>query len=146
MTTKEQLQRLNLARRLRANGVPLEIDPDDDNAGLRMRQIGADPENCAFDLGDGRPGYRVNMSMTITKGGFTIAGIVLVLLWTDCGLSLIDDPLESGARYGHYWFPGNDTLWFERTAVINHFVNPQRQFRRGKTIEGLLLWVGSEPI
>src|SRR5713226_1846876 len=146
MTTKERQQRLILARRLRANGVPLEIDGEEEAAGLRRHQIGADPENCAFDLRNGGTGYMVNVSLTITQRAFALAGIALELLWTDCGLSLIDDPLESGARYGHYWFPGNDTLAFERRAVINHRVDVRRLPRRGTTIEGLLLWVGLEPI
>ncbi len=146
MTTKERLQRLNLTRRLFANGVPFEIDPEEEDTGLLMHQIGADLENCAFDLRDGGSGYIVNMTLTITHGAFAIAGIALELPWTDCGLSLVEDPLESGARYNHYWFPGNNTLAFERNAVINHFVNVRRLLRRGTTIEGLLLWVGSEPI
>lgn len=86
------------------------------------------------------------MSLYITHNGFAIADIFLKLPWTDDGLSLIDDPLVSGARYGQYRFPCDDPLAFERGAVINHFVNVQQQLRRGKTIEGLLLWVGSEPI
>ncbi len=146
MTTKERLQRLNLARRMLAVGVPLNIDRDDENTGLLMRQIGAVTESGAFDLKDGRTGYMVHMSITITQGVFAIAGIALELPWTDCGISLIDDPRESGARYNRYWFPGNDTLAFERRAVINHFVNVRRLRRRGTTIEGLLLLVGSEPI
>jgi hypothetical protein len=68
------------------------------------------------------------------------------LPWEDRGVSLIEDPVRSQARYGSYWFPGNDSLAFERTAVINHAVNMGRLLRRGKTIEGLLLWVGSERI
>jgi hypothetical protein len=144
MTTKEQLQRQNRARRLLANGVPLQIHRDDEDAGLLMRQIGALPESCAFDLKDGRSGYVVNTTITVTQEVFTIAGITLELPWTDPELLLIEDPIKSGARYNHYWFPGNDTLAFERVAVINHFV--RRLFRRRKTIEGLLLLVGSEPI
>jgi hypothetical protein len=58
---------------------------------------------------------------------------------------LIDDPLTSGARYNYYWFPCTD-LAFERGAVINHCVDVQRLLRRGRTFDGLLLWVGSEPI
>ncbi len=144
--TKERLQRLNRARRLRANGVPLQIDRDDEDAGLLMRQMGALTDSCAFDLKDGRSGYIVNIRITITHGAFTIADIALELPWTDRGLLLLEDPLENEARYGRYWFPGINTLAFERTEVINHAVNSRRLFRRGKTIEGLLLWVGSEPI
>lgn len=88
----------------------------------------------------------VNMSITITQSELAIAGIFLGLPWMDHGLSLIEDPLVTGARYDSYWFPGADTLAFEREAAINHVVNVQRLLRRGKTMEGLLLWVGSEPI
>src|SRR6266852_1582305 len=146
MTTQKRLQRLNRARRLLANGVPLNIDRHDENAGLLMRQIGAVAESRAFDLKDGRSGYIVNIRITITQGAFAVAGFALELPWADGGLLLVEDPLESGARYNNYWFPGNDTLAFDRTAVINHFANVRRLLRRGKTIEGLLLWVGSEPI
>lgn len=40
MTKKERLQRVILARRLLAHGVPLTIDQDEQDFGLRMRQIG----------------------------------------------------------------------------------------------------------
>lgn len=143
---KAPLQRLNLARRMLANGVPLHIDRNDENVGLLIHQIGAEMESCAFDLKCEGSGYMVNMRITITQEAFAIADIFLKLPWTDNGLSLIADPLVSGARYESYWFPGNNTLAFEREAVINHFVNVQRRLPRGKTIEGLLLWVGSEPI
>ncbi len=143
---KRRLQRLKLARRLRAVGVPLEIDGEEERAGLLIRQIGPNLENCAFDLRDGRAGYIDNISIAIRNGGSAIARIALELPWADCGLSLIDDPLNSSARYNHYWFPGNATLAFDREAVINHFVNVHRLHRRGTPIEGLLLFVGSQPI
>ena len=145
MPNREQLQRLNRARRLRANGVPLKIVRDDEHAGLLMRQVGAETESRAFDLKDGRTGYIVPIRITITQSVFTIADIALELPWADHGLSLIDDPLTSGARYNYYWFPCTD-LAFERGAVINHCVDVQRLLRRGRTFDGLLLWVGSEPI
>ena len=146
MTKKERLKRVILARRLLAHGAPLTIDQDEQDFGLRTRQIGGEIDSSAFDLIGGRPGYMVNMSITITQSGFAIAGILLGLPWTDHGLSLIEDPLVSAARYDCYWFPGEATLAFEREAVINHFVNVRRLLRRGETMEGLLLWVGSEPI
>jgi hypothetical protein len=146
MTMKERLQRLTRAQRLLANGVPLKIDRDDENAGLLMRQIGGVTESYAFDLKGGRSGYILSLRIVITQVLFTIAEITLELPWTNHGLSLIDDPRTSGVRYDQYWFPHNRTLAFERGAVINHFVNVQRPLRRGKTLEGLLLCVGSESI
>jgi hypothetical protein len=146
MTNKERLQIKSRARRLLYNGVPLKIDRDDEDAALLMRQVGGETESYALDLKHGQSGYIINMRMYININGLTIADIFLELPWKDHGLSLIDDPLASGPRYGMYWFPCDDPLAFERGAVINHFVNVQRQLRRGKTIEGLLLWVGSESI
>jgi hypothetical protein len=146
MKKKDGVQRVILARRLLTSGVPLKIDRGDEYAGLRMRQIGGEVENCAFDLRDGRSGFIVTVRITITQSVFAIAGIFLELPWVDHGLCLIEDPLVSGARYDQYWFPGNDTLAFERGLVINHCVNVCRLLRRGATIEGLLLCVGLESI
>ena len=146
MRKKEQGQRAMLASRLFANGVPLKIDRDEENPGVLMRQIGAVLENCAFDLKYGGAGFIVSMSITITQHAFTIADIFLKLHWTEHGLSLVEDPLEGASLYGNYGFPGNPTLAFPREAVMNHFVNVRRLLPCGKTIQGLLLWVGSAPI
>jgi len=146
MTKKVRQQREMLARRLANNGVPLTIERDDEDAGLLMRQIGGLLENCAFDLRGGIAGFIVSMSITIKQNTFAIADILLELPWTDRALSLIEDPLESGVQNESYQFPGNYTLAFDREVVINHFVNVQQLLPKGKTIEGLLLWVGSESI
>jgi hypothetical protein len=146
MTNKERLRTKSRARLLLNNGVPLNIDRDDEDAALLMRQIGGETESCAFDLRYEQSGYILNMGICITQSVFTISDIFLKLPWTDDGISLIDDPLASGARYGQYWFPCDDFLAFERGVVINQFVNVHRPLRRGKSIQGLLLWVGSEPI
>lgn len=146
MEKKVRQHREILARRLANNGVPLTIEREDEDAGLLIHKSGAEMENCAFDLKCGRSGYMVSIRITVTHEPLTMVDIFLGLPWTDPGLSLIADPLESGARYGQYWFPGNDTLAFERRVVVNHVVNINRRLRRGGTIEGLLLWVGSEPI
>jgi hypothetical protein len=146
MTKKMRQQREMLARRLANNGVPLTVERDDEDAGPLMWQTGGLLENCAFDLKSGIAGFIVNMGITIKESTFAVADILLELPWTDRALSLIKDPLESGAQNESYQFPGNDTLAFGREVVINHFVNMQRLLPKGKTIEGLLLWVGSESI
>jgi hypothetical protein len=127
-------------------GVPFNMEREDKDASILMDQIGTDWVNHAFDLREGLPGYIVNMRITVIRNGFAIADVVLELPWTDCGLSLIEDPHESRALYNHYWFAGGDTLSFERSAVINHHVDACERLRRGTSIEGLLLWVGLKPI
>jgi hypothetical protein len=139
-------EREALARRLANCGVPLAINGKDEDPSLLMRQLGAVMENCAFDLKYGEAGFIVNLSITITQNVFAIADIFLELPWPDPWLSLIEDPLEGASLYGNYGFPGNRTLAFDRKTVINHHVNVQRLLHRGKTVEGLLLWRGSEPI
>jgi hypothetical protein len=144
MIPKERRQRHSLQHWLRANGVQLHMD--DEDAGLKMRQTGAEFQSSAFDLNAGGTGYMVNISITITHSEFAIADITLELPWADTGVSLLEDPRQSGAQFDRYSFPGDETLSFERMVVMNHAVNEGRPLRRGQTMEGLLLWFGWKPI
>lgn len=139
-------KRIEVAHRLRAVGVPLEIDVDDGECGLLMRQIGGEADSFAFVSKCGGTGYVVSMSITFVLPGFAISTIDLELPWSDHSISLLEDPLKTGDIYGEYCFPGETSYKFQRSLAINHHADVTRMHPRGKTIEGFLLWTGMNPV
>jgi hypothetical protein len=146
MKHRKDQRRIELARRLQAVGVPLEVDGDDRERGLVMRQFGEELGSHAFSTKYGETGYAVCMSMTFVLPGLAISSIDLELPWSDPSISLLEDPRETGNPYGEYCFPDGTSYGFHRSAVINHYVDVTRMRSPGETLQGFLLWTGKNPI
>lgn len=146
MNRRDYQERIELAQRLRAVGVPLEINVDDEECVLRMCQIGGVSESFVFSSKYGGAGYAVSMSITFVCPGIAISSIGLELPWSDPSISLLEDPSETGDLHGEYCFPGETAYRFHRSVVINHCADVTRMRSPGTTFEGLLLWVARNPV
>lgn len=146
MNRRNHQKRIELAHRLRAVGVPLEIDVDDGESGLLMYQIGGELESSAFSLQSGGTGYSAYMCIAIDLPTFAISNIDLELPWSDPSISLLEDPNVTGDPHGEYCFPGETLHKFHRSLAINHYVDVTRVRSRGTTLQGFLLWAGMNPI
>lgn len=147
MNNDAQQQRLALARRLRAHGVPLEITDDDHRSrhfpppGLFIRQIMA----SATQLDLYEVGYSVCLRIINTlPSAFWIYGFHLQLPWKDDKLWLLSDPAEYEPPQARYKFLTTNVPSFPRHEVLNH-LRPY-QLSRGHPLEGTLLWSGEVPI
>jgi hypothetical protein len=145
MNRSKYQTKIELAHRLRAVGVPLEIPVDDGESRLLMRQFGEGPESCAFHTRYGGTGYAVYVRLTFVHPG-AISSIDLELPWSDPSISLLEDPNETGDPHGEYCFSGESAYRFHRSLVINHYSNVRHMRSRGTTLEGFLLWAGMNPI
>ena len=146
MNRRNYQRRIELAHRLRAVGVPLEIDVDDRERDLLMRQISGEAESFAFISKCGGTGYAVCMRLTCVRPDFAISSIDLEVPWSDPSISSLEDPIHTGDPHGEYCFPGESLYKFHRSLVINHCADVTRMRSRGTTFEGLLLWAGMNPI
>jgi hypothetical protein len=131
---------IEMERRLRAAGVPLEVGEDGGGIaalpayGLSMTQTG---ECSVFDLDPCGVGYTIELRIVPNlPWPFEIS-------WENSFLHWIPDPRESGAKDGMYWFPTRDPLGYPRDQVINHLVGAGKRFSRGCSFGGLLLGVGA---
>jgi hypothetical protein len=137
---------VEMERRLRAAGVPLEVGEDDCGMalpanGLFIRQTG---ECLAFDLDPCGVGYILDLRIAPNfPWPFEISTLKLDLPWEDSFFHWIPNPLETCAKEGMYWFPTKDPLGFSYAQGINHHIGSGTRFSRGRSIGGLLLGVGS---
>jgi hypothetical protein len=146
MNRRDYQKRFELAQRLRAVGVPLEINVDDEERPLRMRQISGEADSFAFVSKSGGTGYSVVMRLTVVRPNFAISSIDLETPWIDPSILLLEDPIHTGDAHGEYCFPGESLYKFHRSLVINHCADVTRMHSPGTTFEGLLLWAGGNPI
>ncbi len=143
---------LALARRIRAAGIPIRIAEDDEEAGHRedsgllIRQVGGVVESSVDDSDGGLTQYIIHVCITSNlPGRFAISGFELECPLHDPFFHWLPDPVEIGARWNAYRFPGSN-LEFDRSLVINHCADVRRTLSRGQSVQGLLLGVGFEPI
>jgi hypothetical protein len=149
-TTDESLA---LARRIRAAGIPIRIEEDDgegrhrEEGRLLIRQVGGVVESSVADLDCGGTRYIIYIRITSNlPGRFAVSSFGLEAPWEDSLFYWLDDPVEIGARWNAYRFPGRDPLEFDRSLVINHHADVRRTLSRGQSVQGLLLGVGFEPM
>jgi hypothetical protein len=141
---------LELARRIRAAGIPLHIPEDDGEArsvrsdGLRLRQYGGRTESTAFDLAGGT-GFVIWLMVTAHLAGLAISAFELEVPWAGT-VRCLEDPLEVDGTSTVYRFGGRDSLEFDREKVLNHQADVRRILPRGASIRGCLLAVGSQSI
>jgi hypothetical protein len=136
---------LELARRIRAAGVPIHIEEDEDKSArtfsdrLLIEQFGAETESRAFDFCGGA-GFICWLTITTLRPRIAISAFVLELPWTTEVQWL--QPIAS-----RYEFGGRDSLGFDEDQVLNHYADLQRRpLGWGTTIQGCLLGIGTEAI
>src|SRR5712692_9385447 len=102
-TTRDES--LALARRIRAAGIPIGIEEDDEKgrhheaSELLIRQVGGVVESSAADLDCGGTRYVIFVRITSNlPGRFAISSFELELPWMDPFFHWLDDPVEIGAR------------------------------------------------
>jgi hypothetical protein len=140
---------LTYARRMRAAGVLLHIEEDDEMGpketptGLHIRQVGGLIESSAFDIRPSGTGYRISLRITSNlPGAFAISHFGLELPWKDSNFNWLEDPIEFAADQSLYRFPGKYPLEHPREMVINHCASVTRMWSRGQSISGYLLAFG----
>jgi hypothetical protein len=138
---------IEMQRRLRAAGVPLEVVGDDCGIdalpanGLFMTQTG---ECSVFDLDPCGVGFILELRIVPNfPWPFEISTLELDLPWQDSFLHWLPDPIDTRAKDLMYWFPTSDRLRFPRNQAINHHIGSSKRFSRGCSIGGLLLGVGA---
>jgi hypothetical protein len=146
MKSREDQRKVDLARRLHAVDVPLEINVKGGECGLRMSQCGEEHDSCAFSAKYPGTGYAVYIRITFILPGLAISRFDLELLWRDPSISLLEDPNETKDPYGEYCFPGGTSYGYPRKRVINHCADVTLIRTRGETLDGFLLWAGMNPI
>jgi hypothetical protein len=150
MKTTRAAGNLELARRIRAAGIPLHIPEDDGKApsvpcdGLRLHQYGGRIESMAFDWAGGT-GFVIWLTVTARLAGLAISAFELEVPWAGT-VRCLEDPLEVDGTSTVYRFGGRDSLEFDREKVLNHQADERRILPRGASIKGCLLAVGSQSI
>ena len=141
---------LDLAHRIRASGVPININECDTKPvdmlkqGVYINQFGGVAESRAFDLcgGIGIILY-VTISFNVTR--FAISDFGLELPWR-CEIRWLPDPLEIDGSSKFYRFGRKNSLEFERNLVLNRFADVRRLHPRGSSLVGCLLCLGTSPV
>lgn len=143
------IDRLALARRIRAAGRPIYIAEDDGEAqcipsdGLLMYQTGGVIESCAIDYAGGTA-FLIQLIITIKLPNFAISAFGLELPWKDESFHWLEDPLEIDGSSRCYRFGDRDLPEFERNQVINHYADVRRVYSSGHSLKGFLLGCGLE--
>jgi hypothetical protein len=134
--------RQDLARRIRAAGVPIHIADDRVGAmrrlepGLLVYQSGGEVESNAFDF-YGSTGLMISVIITCNLPRFAISEFAFELPWTD-EVRWLEDPGETAEASNMYRF-GKNLPEFDRSLVVNHFADVRRLHARGTSIVGYLL-------
>jgi hypothetical protein len=138
---------IEMERRLRAAGVPLEVGEDDCGIaalpayGLFITQTG---ECSVLELDPCGVGYILDLRIVPNlPWPFEISALELELPWQDSFLHWIPDPLETFAKDGMYWVPTKEPLSYSRDQVINHYIGTGKRLSRSRSLGGLLLGVGA---
>ncbi len=136
---------INLAHRMRAVGVPLDLDEFEKR--LIVLQEGEPPVDiiASYYLTSYTIGLIVQTYLTLLcdKGGpFTLRGLRVWLPWIDTPVILLQDPADPFAPRT-YRFPGQTSGGFDKSEVI---VQSGKTLTRGRSVEGLLLGYHFDPI
>ena len=143
MKNQRQGKNMELIRQLRRQGIVVpayeQFEDDDRSESIRISQVGGEIESSAADMmQSGGILYTIHVRLAFCVPTFAISSFDLEPLWEDPGIVWLEDPVETGAPFNEYRLPG-DAAGFPRRAVINHFANVRRKFRRGESVQGLLL-------
>src|SRR5271168_1848068 len=115
--TRRWQEDVELDRRMHSAGVPLEVEEEDDSGsavppsnGLLIEQNG---ECLAQQVGSYCTVYVLDVSIVPNfPWSFEITSVALDLPWQDLYFQWIRDPLETDTKFGLYWVPTQDSLWY----------------------------------
>jgi hypothetical protein len=148
------IDRLMLARRIRAAGRPIYIAEDDDEAcgipsdGLRVNQFGGVNESSVVAITKAG-GIAVTIYLCITNyhlPHFAISAFGLELPWPNDSFWWLPDPLEIYGGSQCYKFGAKGFPEFERSEVLNHLADERRTYSPGRSVKGALLGFGLDSI
>ena len=140
MKSNDTVDRLALARRIRAAGRPIFIREDDVDPepppikSLIVRQTGPVMGTSVFEYSCGT-GVMIDLCITVNISGFAIGYFDLDLPWPMKNFRWFEDPKDTYSPCYQFWGTG---LEFGRTRVLNHRADGGL-LPRGQTVEGLLL-------
>lgn len=143
-----ELQGLELARRLRKQGVWLDIPEDDSEHsrtltnGLYITQNGT----CHIrSINEIQSAYIFDLHVASKcSWPFQISKVEVEFPWGNVPIDWLPEPDKTDVRGVGYKFPSKDPLEFERKVVINNYVGCHRKLRRGDFVAGLLLGIGEQ--
>lgn len=142
---------LELARRLRAGGVEVDVPEDNPQVSsvalldVLIRQTGGIIESTAYDYLGGT-GYMLFLRITVNIERFAISSFGLEVPWDDETIWFLDDPRELDGSEVYRLWAGGGPIEFDRDQVINHYADVRHMIPRGKSITGLLLGMGMAEI
>jgi hypothetical protein len=148
-TTMKNEEFLTYARRMRAGGIPLYIEEDDEDGprargeGLLIETVGGAIENMVFDIPPYQAGYIISIRVTVNLSRFAVSDFGLDLPWEDHFFRFLQDPLECGIHPPLYTFPGRHGDEYMRDLGLNHYADATRMLPRGQSIDGCLFAVGT---
>ena len=142
---------LELARRLRAGGVDIDVPEDDPQVSsvslpdVLIRQTGGIIENTAYDY-HSVTAYMLFLTITVNVGLFAISSFGLEVPWDDETIRFLEDPRELDGSEVYRLWAGGGPIEFHRDQVINHYADVRHMIPRGKSITGFLLGMGMAEI
>ena len=137
LTHRERERGRELARRVRAAGIPVVEPITDEVPELLIRQDNDAYESLAFDV-NGRTGLILPLKVVPNIPVFVFSGFAICL--EGCpGLWFRQLARNDRGEWPHYVFDGRSELKFHRNETINRFIEQQSVFHRGYPAQGLLL-------
>lgn len=134
---------------MRRAGVPLEIREDDapvscwSEVGLVIRCF----SGVAVQLNSYFCGFYILVKIISNRTlPFHIADFRLEVPWQPEKLLLLADPAEQVPPRSAYTFWGMGSSCFRREEVLNHLRNHSFELKRGRPVQGYLLWLAEGEI
>lgn len=133
------------ARKLQNLGVPVEYD-DEEFPELLVRNEGSAADSRIFDFTrTGGTGLHIQLSITNQSSRRYIRAVDVQLPWQRKPFILLDDPAEAVPAQEQYKFTTTGVA-YDRSKVINRYIDSTYQLRYGNAIRGLLLAYAFEDI
>jgi hypothetical protein len=136
---------IDLARRMQAVGVPLELDEFKERLIVHQAREPFVDSIAASYLTRSHIGLTIQIYITIISNSgvpLTLCGLQVGLPWTSTPVELLQDPADPFAPE-IYRFPGQTSGGIDKSAVI---VQSGKKLTRGRSVEGFLLGCHFDPI
>jgi len=142
---REREKHQKLVRRLRAAGIPVYFETNEDAVEeLLIRQDFDAYESILFDVNEGA-GVILPLRITPNIPVFAFSGFdVRLPRWPEVCFRPLKENVPG--QWPHYEFWGRPALKFDRSEIINRFIAAQTVFRRGYPVHGLLLAFSCDPL
>lgn len=142
---KRNLASQDLARRMRAQGILLDI-PEDDSEGRRLASglfMAQNGECLVIPIDRAQSAYIFDVHIVSNFAWpFSIEKVEVRFPWGQVPINWLPEPDDNDIQGAGYRFPGENPLEFERSVAINRYVGSHRKLRRGDVVSGLLLGTG----